>query len=74
MRLDDVEPRSLEHRAQLTRGPAVGADDGVVERFDLGAVEVSEKEGAARPEDSDELEERGHDPPWLVMNLSLIHI
>lgn len=61
MGLDDVESGRVENRAQLSRGPTVRADDRVVEWFNLDAVEVAEKEGTARAEDSREFEQRRHD-------------
>ena len=68
MRLDDVESGRLKHRAQITRGPAVGANDRVVERLDLSAIEIPEKESAAGAEDSRELEQWGHYSRRLMMN------
>ncbi len=65
---DDVESGRLEHRAQLTRGPAVGANDSMVEGLDLGAIEVAEQESAAGVKDSSELGEWDNDLRRFVMN------
>lgn len=43
VRLDDVEAGGIQPGDQLARGPAICADDGVVEGFGSGAVEVAEQ-------------------------------
>ncbi|KNC30040.1 hypothetical protein FF38_01807, partial [Lucilia cuprina] len=68
VRLDDVESRGVEHLDQSACGPAVRANDGMIERLDLGAVEVAEQHSAAGPQYARELEQRDADPRRLVMN------
>lgn len=53
---------------QLLRGPSIGAQDGVIEWFDAGPVEVAQNELTSGPKCARELGDRCADRGWLMVN------
>lgn len=68
MRLDDIEARGYQLVAEITYWPLVRRDDRMIELLDNVTVEEANQQGAARSEDSTELQERSADSVRLVVD------